>query len=115
MSNQKWVSHLTLAIITEEVSFNIPGDSVKNILGLSYEQIQAQQNTTGILEGLNLDEVTVNGNVKYNLTPHKINRVVEGADTIVILIHGFLESSEGSMVSKDKMRYLFLKRIIETR
>lgn len=74
---------------------------MKNIFGLSYEQIQARQNTTGILEALNLDEITANGNVKYNLTPHKINRVVEGAETIVILIHGFLESSDGSMVSKD--------------
>ncbi|XP_026332521.1 pancreatic lipase-related protein 2-like [Hyposmocoma kahamanoa] len=76
-----------------------PCESMKNILGLSYEQIQARQNTTGILEALNLDEVTANGNVKYNLTPHRINRVVKGAETIVILIHGFLESSDGSMVS----------------
>lgn len=74
---------------------------MKAFLGLSYEQIQARQNTTGILEGLNLDEITANGNVKYNLTPHRINRIVEGAETIVILIHGFLESSDGSMVSKD--------------
>lgn len=71
---------------------------MKNVLGLSYDQVQSRKNTTGIIEALNLDEVTANGNVKYNMAHRTIHKLVEGAETVVILIHGYLESSDGYMV-----------------
>ncbi|XP_037293466.1 phospholipase A1 VesT1.02 isoform X2 [Manduca sexta] len=59
-----------------------------------------QEKNASVHETLNIDLITKNGNVKFNLTATKrLGRVMKNAKTIIILIHGFLESSDGWMVS----------------
>ncbi|XP_075977136.1 lipase member I-like [Anticarsia gemmatalis] len=73
-------------------------EAFKSFFGLTYEQMQ-EKNKTNFHEVLNIDLITEDGNVKYNLTANKrINRLMANAKTIVILIHGFMESSDGWMV-----------------
>ncbi|KAJ8720085.1 hypothetical protein PYW07_012128 [Mythimna separata] len=74
-------------------------EALKSLFGLTYEQMQ-EKNKTNFQEVLDIDLITNNGNVKYNLTATKrIKRLMARAQTIVILIHGFTESSEGMMVN----------------
>ncbi|CAB3227798.1 unnamed protein product [Arctia plantaginis] len=73
-------------------------EALKSFFGLTYEQMQ-EKNRTNFHEALNIDLITANGNIKFNLTTSKrIQRVISKAGTVVILIHGFMESSEGWMV-----------------
>ncbi|CAH0686384.1 unnamed protein product [Spodoptera exigua] len=74
-------------------------ESLKSFLGITYEQMQVK-NKTNWYDVLNIDLVTKNGNIKYNLTAtRRMNRLMARAQTIVILIHGFMESSNGWMVN----------------
>ncbi|KAF9420722.1 hypothetical protein HW555_003070 [Spodoptera exigua] len=74
-------------------------ESLKSFLGITYEQMQVK-NKTNWYDVLNIDLVTKNGNIKYNLTAtRRMNRLMARAQTIVILIHGFMESSDGWMVN----------------
>ncbi|CAH1637014.1 unnamed protein product [Spodoptera littoralis] len=74
-------------------------ESLKSFLGITYEQMQVK-NKTNWYDVLNIDLVTKNGNIKFNLTATKrMNRLMARAQTIVILIHGFMESSNGWMVN----------------
>ncbi|XP_026741662.1 pancreatic triacylglycerol lipase-like isoform X1 [Trichoplusia ni] len=58
-----------------------------------------EKNKTNFQDVLNIDLITKTGNVKYNLTAtHRLTRLMVQAQTIVILIHGFMESSDGWMV-----------------
>ncbi|KAG6465123.1 hypothetical protein O3G_MSEX014943 [Manduca sexta] len=73
-------------------------EAFKSFFGLTYEQMQ--EKNASVHETLNIDLITKNGNVKFNLTATKrLGRVMKNAKTIIILIHGFLESSDGWMVS----------------
>lgn len=59
-----------------------------------------EKNKTNFHDILDIDLITQNGNVKYNLTATKrIKRLMARAQSVVILIHGFTESSEGMMVN----------------
>lgn len=58
-----------------------------------------EKNKTNFHELLNIDLITANGNVKYNLTATKrFNRLINKTKTVIILVHGFMESSDGWMV-----------------
>ncbi|KAI5646250.1 lipase domain-containing protein [Phthorimaea operculella] len=74
-------------------------EAIKSVFGLTYEQM-SERNSTDVHDVLNIDLITKNGNVKHNLTMTKrMAKILEGAKNIVILVHGFLESSEGLMVN----------------
>ncbi|XP_045484661.1 pancreatic lipase-related protein 3-like [Pieris rapae] len=72
-------------------------ESVKNILGVTYEQMQ-QKNLSLFNEKLNIDCITKNGNIKYNFKTSRLKRLLRTRN-IIILIHGYLESSNGEMVT----------------
>ncbi|VVC94632.1 unnamed protein product [Leptidea sinapis] len=56
------------------------------------------ENTTMLREKLNLDLITQNGNKKYNITStNRLQRIMRSRP-IVILIHGYMETSDGVMV-----------------
>lgn len=66
------------------------------MLGLSYEQMQEKNHVEDVIQ---IDLITKNGNIKYNLTAtEKIKQLMAGVETVVILIHGFTDSSDGMMV-----------------
>lgn len=76
----------------------ITGEAFKSFFGLTYEQMQ-EKNKTNFHEVLDIDLITKTGNVKYNLTAtRRMNGLMSHAQTIIILIHGFMESSDGWMV-----------------
>lgn len=57
------------------------------------------KNATAVLEHINLDYITRNETFKHNITSMKtLNTLVKGADSIVVFVHGFMESSDGIMV-----------------
>ena len=59
-----------------------------------------EKNKSNFHDVLNIDLITKNGNVKYNLTATpKISRMMSHAEVIIILVHGFMESSQGFMVN----------------
>ncbi|CAG4961658.1 unnamed protein product [Colias eurytheme] len=68
---------------------------LKSYFGLTYEQMQGS-NLTIFSEKLNIDRITKNGNTKYNFT-NRLKRMMT-TDSIAIIIHGYLENSEGVMV-----------------
>ncbi|KAJ8719468.1 hypothetical protein PYW08_011643 [Mythimna loreyi] len=70
--------------------------TVKNIMGLSYEQMQ-EKNRNSVLDRLGIDLVTTNGNEKFNLTAMKIKELMAEAPTVFIYIHGFTDSPEGKL------------------
>ncbi|KAL0828988.1 hypothetical protein ABMA28_003868 [Loxostege sticticalis] len=74
-------------------------EAFKSFFGLTYEQMQ-EKNFTSFRDSLNIDHITKNGNIKYNITAHKrLERFVGTSRDIVVLVHGFLESSDGVMVN----------------
>ncbi|XP_049875155.1 phospholipase A1 VesT1.02-like isoform X2 [Pectinophora gossypiella] len=74
-------------------------ETLKSIFGLTYEQMQ-EKNSTNFHEALDIDLITKTGNIKQNLTVNKrLSRLMADAKTIVILVHGFMESSDGLMVN----------------
>ncbi|XP_061717667.1 pancreatic lipase-related protein 2-like [Cydia pomonella] len=79
--------------------------TLKSLLGITYEQMQ-EKNRTNYQE-ISIDHITKNGNVKYNMTAAKrLSRFMSDADTVVVLVHGFLESSDGWMVNALAPEYL---------
>ncbi|PZC82127.1 hypothetical protein B5X24_HaOG200586 [Helicoverpa armigera] len=74
-------------------------EAFKSFFGLTYEQMQ-EKNKTNFKEVLNIDLITKTGNVKYNLTANRrMHRLMAQAETVIILVHGFMESSDGWMVN----------------
>ncbi|XP_053608854.1 phospholipase A1-like isoform X2 [Plodia interpunctella] len=72
--------------------------ALKSLFGLTYEQM-LEKNSTKINEILTIDLITKDGNEKYNFTSTKrLAQVLKEAREIVVLVHGFLESSDGVMV-----------------
>ncbi|XP_050677746.1 pancreatic lipase-related protein 3-like [Leptidea sinapis] len=72
-------------------------EALKKFFGLTYVQMQGE-NTTMLREKLNLDLITQNGNKKYNITStNRLQRIMRSRP-IVILIHGYMETSDGVMV-----------------
>ncbi|XP_026752843.3 pancreatic lipase-related protein 3-like isoform X2 [Galleria mellonella] len=58
-----------------------------------------EKNITGFYESLSIDLITKDGNIKYNLSASKhLTKLLGNAKQIIVLIHGFLESSDGVMV-----------------
>ncbi|XP_063364609.1 pancreatic lipase-related protein 2-like isoform X1 [Cydia amplana] len=79
--------------------------TLKSLLGITYEQMQ-EKNRTNYQE-ITIDHITKNGNIKYNMTAaKKLNRFMSNAETVVVLVHGFLESSDGWMVNALAPEYL---------
>ncbi|KAL4713316.1 hypothetical protein ACJJTC_015303 [Scirpophaga incertulas] len=73
-------------------------ETFKSFFGLTYEQM-AEKKVTSFYESLNIDHITKYGNVKYNMTlPKRMSRHIRNAKEVVVLIHGYLESSDGVMV-----------------
>ncbi|XP_072940510.1 pancreatic lipase-related protein 3-like [Epargyreus clarus] len=73
-------------------------ESLKSFFGLTYEQMQ-EKNQIDWTQKLDIDLITKNENIKYNLTATKrLKRIMLQAKRLVILIHGFMESSDGWMV-----------------
>ncbi|XP_059062895.1 phospholipase A1 VesT1.02-like [Achroia grisella] len=73
-------------------------ETFKTIFGITYEQMQ-EKNITSFYESLSIDLITKNGNIKYNMTAsNHLTKLLANANEIMVLIHGFLESSEGVMV-----------------
>ncbi|KOB66442.1 putative lipase, partial [Operophtera brumata] len=69
----------------------------KNFFGLSYDQMQAKNASPQ--QNITIDLITKTGQVKNILTDtKKLRNLVHHSDKIVVLIHGFGESSEGEMV-----------------
>ncbi|KAG7302274.1 hypothetical protein JYU34_013768 [Plutella xylostella] len=83
-------------------------DNLKSFFGLTYEQIQ-EKNATDFFKQLTIDLITNDTTLKYNLTHHHLGRVLNNATQIVILIHGFLESSDGWMVQAVAPGFLKMK------
>ncbi|KAJ0176242.1 hypothetical protein K1T71_008416 [Dendrolimus kikuchii] len=70
---------------------------LKSFLGLTYEQMQIKN--ASVHDVLEIDLITKDGNVKYNFSSvKKLNRLMHNASSIVILVHGFMGSSNGLMV-----------------
>lgn len=68
------------------------------------------KNATDFQEMLHIDYITKNGSIKYNLTSLKrLTHHLMDNHNIVILIHGFLESSDGYMVQALAPEYLRTK------
>ncbi|KAI8432023.1 hypothetical protein MSG28_004551, partial [Choristoneura fumiferana] len=79
---------------------------LKDFLGITYDQMQ-EKNKTNYHETLNIDVITKNGNVKYNMTSaRRLSRVIASARSVIILLHGFMESSDGWMVHALAPEYL---------
>lgn len=58
-----------------------------------------EKNATSFLEQINLDHITRNETIKYNATStKKLKRYANNAESIVVFVHGFMESSDGMMV-----------------
>ncbi|KAM3955313.1 LOW QUALITY PROTEIN: pancreatic lipase-related protein 3 [Aphomia sociella] len=58
-----------------------------------------EKNITDFYESLSIDLITKDGNVKYNLSAsRRMTKMLRNAKEIVVLVHGFLESSDGVMV-----------------
>ncbi|GBP65252.1 Lipase member H-B [Eumeta japonica] len=74
------------------------GEFVKSLFGLTYEQMQ-QKNLSRLQENLHIDVINRNGSIQYNITAAKrLARLTSNLTKIIILIHGFMESSDGLMV-----------------
>ncbi|XP_028176686.1 pancreatic lipase-related protein 3-like isoform X1 [Ostrinia furnacalis] len=73
-------------------------EAFKSFFGLTYEQMQAKYAST-FQDSLTIDHITKNGNIKYNITAYKqFRRFLGTSRDVVVLVHGFLESSDGVMV-----------------
>ncbi|CAK1542968.1 unnamed protein product [Leptosia nina] len=70
-------------------------ETLKNLLGVTYEQMQ-QKNQSVFNDKLNLDLITKSGNTKYNFSEPLTRMLL--TKSIYILIHGYLENSDGIMV-----------------
>jgi hypothetical protein len=74
------------------------GEAFKSFFGLTYDQM-VEKNISTFYESLNIDHITSKGNIKYNISePKRMSRHLKQQQEVVVLIHGFLESSEGVMV-----------------
>lgn len=74
------------------------GEALKSFLGLTYEQM-LEKNKTNFNEILSIDHITKNGNIKHSLTEiNHLKRLMVNAETVIFLVHGFMESSDGLMV-----------------
>ncbi|CAH0726866.1 unnamed protein product, partial [Brenthis ino] len=86
-------------------------EAVKSFFGLSYEQMQ-HKNATNFNEFLKIAHITKKGNIKYNMNETNIfKRLVNSATSIVFLIHGFMESSDGLMVQGAAPEFLKKKYV----
>ncbi|CAK1582963.1 unnamed protein product [Parnassius mnemosyne] len=73
-------------------------ETIKRFFGLTYDQMQSK-NVQKFHENLNIDFVTNKGIVKFNVTTADfVAKLIDRSKTTVILIHGFMESSDGLMV-----------------
>ncbi|XP_028031981.1 lipase member H-like isoform X1 [Bombyx mandarina] len=71
-------------------------ETLKSFFGLTYQQM-LEKNAT--VEELSIDLITKNGNIKYNLTAtSRLKRFLGSDKQIIVLVHGFRESSDGWMV-----------------
>ena len=67
-------------------------------MGLSYDQI-LEKNSTNFNGILKIDHITKNGNIKHDLNEtNTFKRLIGSSKSVVFLIHGFMESSDGLMV-----------------
>lgn len=72
-------------------------EALKRLLGLTYQQMQNKN--ASVHDVLEIDLITDDGNMKYNFTSaKKLKRLIQDATSVIVLIHGFMESSEGLMV-----------------
>ncbi|CAG5043715.1 unnamed protein product [Parnassius apollo] len=73
-------------------------ETIKRFFGLTYDQMQ-NKDVLKFHENFNIDFVTNRGIVKFNVTTADlVGKLIDHTKTTVILIHGFMESSDGLMV-----------------
>ncbi|XP_039757387.1 phospholipase A1 VesT1.02-like, partial [Pararge aegeria] len=86
-------------------------EALKSFFGITYEQI-LEKNRTNFNEILTIDHITKNGNVKHNLTDiNYLKNLMVNGENIIILVHGFMESSDGLMVQGVAPELLKQKRV----
>lgn len=70
------------------------------------------RNATDIHDMLHIDYITNNGSTKYNLTSIKrLTNLMMDNRTLIILVHGFMESSDGLMVSAIAPEFLKMSKL----
>ncbi|XP_023954187.2 phospholipase A1 VesT1.02-like [Bicyclus anynana] len=85
-------------------------EALKSFFGITYEQM-LEKNRTNFNEILSIDHITKYGNVKHNLTEiNLLKRLMVNAQDVIILVHGFMESSDGLMVQGVAPELIKLKR-----
>ncbi|CAH2982875.1 unnamed protein product [Chilo suppressalis] len=73
-------------------------ETLKSYFGLTYEQMTGK-NITSFYDSLEIDHITKKGSIKYNMTEsRRMSRHLPNFHGTVVLVHGFLESSDGVMV-----------------
>ncbi|XP_013192489.1 pancreatic lipase-related protein 3-like [Amyelois transitella] len=89
---------ITLPSLPHMFSGTTKCQAFKNLFGLTYEKM-AEKESAKVHESLTIDLITKNGNEKHNFTATKrLAPMLKDAKEIIVLIHGFLESSDGVMV-----------------
>lgn len=64
-----------------------------------------EEKALSVQEGLTIDLITTNGSIKYNMS-QRVGKLMSDMKVIAVLIHGFMESSDGVMVQKVAPEFL---------
>ncbi|OWR54177.1 putative lipase [Danaus plexippus plexippus] len=85
-------------------------EGLKSYFGITYEQL-LQKNTTKF-DDISLDHITRNGKVKYNLNnTNNLKKIMRNTRNVIIIIHGYMESSDGLMVNRVAPEFLKKKYV----